>query len=115
MSAPHLTPPTPSTARLLLDSARMRTLQRRIGKLEQLTVASKQEGLLFTLLRAEARFALDTHRCVEILRDGGFVPDRRGLAILDFLSVPSGLDARELERYLREHGDEICSGRAVAK
>jgi hypothetical protein len=92
----------------------MRNLQHRIGKLEQLTVASKQEGLLFTVVRAEARLALDTHRCVEILRDGGFVPAGRGLAILNFLRVPDGLNAQELERYLRNHSDEICNGMAVA-
>jgi hypothetical protein len=93
----------------------MRNLQRRIGRLEDRTAANNQDRLLFTVCRSEVEFALDTHRCVEILRDGGFIPDRCGLAILDFLSVPSGLNAKELERYLRGHGEEICNRRAVAK
>jgi hypothetical protein len=92
----------------------MRTLQRRIGKLEQLTVASKQEGLLFTVERSDVVLALESDRCVEILRECGHVPSRRGLSILNFLRVPDRLNAQELERYLREHGDEICNGRPVA-
>jgi hypothetical protein len=92
----------------------MRTLQRRIGKLEQLTVASKQEGLLFTVERSDIKLALDSNTCVEILRECGHVPSRRGSSVLNFLRVPDGLNALELERYLREHGDEICNGMAMA-
>ncbi len=93
----------------------MRNLQRRIGQLEHRMAADKQDRLLFTLVRTEVEFALDTDRCVEILRDGGFIPAGRGLAILDFLSVPAGLNAKELERHLRDHGEEICNLGAVAK
>jgi hypothetical protein len=93
---------------------RMRTLERRIGKLEQVTVASKQEGLLFTVERSDVVLALDSDRCVEILRDCGHLPSRRGLSLLNFLRVPDDLDAQELERYLRDHGDEICNGMPVA-
>jgi len=35
-------------------------------------------------------------------------PYTPGMLLLDFLDVPHGLSARELESYLREHGEEIC-------
>jgi hypothetical protein len=53
--------------------------------------------------------ALDTDRCVEILGECGFVRTGPGMLLLDLLNVPHGLNARELERYLREHGAEICN------
>jgi hypothetical protein len=31
------------------------------------------------------------------------------MLLLDFLNVPHGLNARELESYLWEHGAEICN------
>jgi hypothetical protein len=53
--------------------------------------------------------ALDTDRCVEILGECGFVRTGPGMLLLDFLNVPHGLNARELESYLQEHGAEICN------
>ena len=60
----------------------MRNLTHRIGKLEQLTVASKEEGLLFTVLRVDIELALDNDTCVETLRECGYVPTGCGLSVL---------------------------------
>ena len=56
-------------------------------------------------------FALDQDRCIEILGESGFLPKTR-FGILSFCGIPDGLNARELEKYLRTNGAQICgSGR----
>jgi hypothetical protein len=51
---------------------------------------------------------LDTDRCVEILSECGYLRTGPATLLLDFLRVPHGLNAKELESYLREFGEEIC-------
>jgi hypothetical protein len=89
----------------------MQNLKRRVGQLERRTIASQEEGLRLVLRRSEVELALDTDRCVEILREGGLVRTGPGISILDLSRVPNGLSAKELERRLRHHGEEICNGR----
>ena len=91
----------------------MQNLKRRVGRLERRTIASQEEGLRLVLRRSDVELALDTDRCVEILREGGFVPTGPGISILDLSRVPDGLSAKELERHLRHHGEEIYKGRAA--
>jgi hypothetical protein len=58
----------------------------------------------------QPELALDTDRCVEILSECEFVLTGPTL-LLDFLRVPDGLNAAQLERHLREHALEICGER----
>jgi hypothetical protein len=50
--------------------------------------------------------ALDQDRCIEILRECGHLPTGPGFGIVNFCEIPEGLNAKELERYLREDGAE---------
>jgi hypothetical protein len=54
--------------------------------------------------------ALDADSCLQILRECGHVPDSR-FAVAFFTKVPDGLNAKETERFLREHGAELFGGR----
>jgi hypothetical protein len=60
------------------------------------------------LIQAGATFSLSTRRCAEILRESGFLPARAAMSLLNLCGVPDDLDAGALERYLRQHGAEIC-------
>ncbi len=84
----------------------MTNLTRRIEKLEQRTGARGQAGLHLFVMQAGAKFALEFGRCAEILNERGFAV---GVSVLDFSRVPHGLDVEELERYMHEHGEEICN------
>jgi hypothetical protein len=85
----------------------MRNLRRRIEQLEQ-AMGAIPEGVQVMLTYEGVELALDFDRCADILTEAGFVGTGPGLSVLDFSRVPHGLSAVELERYLREHGDEIC-------
>ncbi len=87
----------------------MRGIERRLSKLEH-RGARGRTSMNLVLMQAGAKFSLSTRRCVEILREGGFVRWQVGalMSLLDFLGVPAGLDSEALERHLREHGAEIC-------
>ena len=74
----------------------MANLQRRIERLERPDGASKQAGLQLILMQAGATLAMDIDRCVEVLAESGSV--RPGSCVLDFLNIPHGLTAPELER-----------------
>jgi hypothetical protein len=50
--------------------------------------------------------ALDEERCIEILRECGHLPTGPGLGIVSLYEIPDGLNAQELERYLRKDGAE---------
>ena len=76
----------------------MQSLRRRIEHLEHRTGAGTQQGLHLILMRAGA----------EILAECGFLRTGPGVSLQDFSDVPHGLNAAELETYLREHGEEIC-------
>ena len=41
------------------------------------------------------------YRCIEILREGGFLPSNRFVGLY-FCGIPDGLNAQELESYLRK-------------
>jgi hypothetical protein len=75
-----------------------------ISRLEDRIAPHQDEepSLVVVVNRAERELALDNDACVQILEEGGFL---RGPAVrvvrLD--DIPDGLDAAELEKYLREH------------
>ena len=90
----------------------MGNLKRRLEQLERRTGSSGRPGLLFIIARADQpKPALDAQRCAEILRESGHVRNGRHFTLFDFSRVPRDLNARELEIYLREHGDAVLPGR----
>jgi len=84
----------------------MRTVTSRIGKLEdRFRPRNGKPPLLLIVTAAEKRLALDQYRCVQILRECGFLPTGP-VGLVNLAEIPAGLDVEELERYLREHGAE---------
>jgi hypothetical protein len=86
----------------------MRSLMRRIERLERGSAHSNEGGLQMVLMRAGTELALDTQRCVEILRQSGRLKTGPYVSLIQLGHFPPGLNAEELEQHLREHGDEIC-------
>jgi hypothetical protein len=90
----------------------MRTVTRRIDKLEdRLGIGTGKPGLLIVASAAGDGRALDVDACMNILQECGFVPTGPGINMVDLLHLPNGLNAEELEKFLREHGAEICGSR----
>jgi hypothetical protein len=52
-------------------------------------------------------------KCLDILRERGFLPDGPGVSSVDFLHLPVGTNAEKLEWYLRENGAELCGPRGA--
>jgi hypothetical protein len=88
----------------------MRTAIRRIDRLENRLgiAAAKRPCLVVVAARAGCKLALDNDACIEILRESGFLPDGPHFAAVNLLQIPDGLNAKQLERFLRENGAEIC-------
>ena len=59
------------------------------------------------MVTAVVTLALDVNTCVRILRECGFVPTS-GIGIVNLCNIPDGLNADEIETYLRMNGAEIC-------
>jgi len=62
--------------------------------------------MLVRVYRSGQELALDTDTCIEILRECGKLPKGK-CGVVNFLNVPDGLNADELEKFLREHGAGI--------
>lgn len=56
------------------------------------------------LTDAAQKLALDSRTCVQILREAGHLYTTSLSCVVDLGYIPNGLDAAELERYLREYG-----------
>lgn len=86
----------------------MTTMDRRIRKLEdRVWPGNGKPPLLIVVSEAGRALALDEDRCVQILGECGFLP--AGLVGAVHLgNIPKGLNAEELERFLREHGAATC-------
>ena len=58
----------------------------------------------------DRKLALEDEDCVRILRRAGCVPRTKDgyIAWISLNLVPAGLDAVELQDYLREYGAQIC-------
>ena len=88
----------------------MRTVTRRIAKLEdQLGTAQRESPVLLVFSAAASELALDEDRCIEILRECGHLPTRPGFGIVPLYEIPDGLNAQELERYLRKDGAALSA------
>jgi hypothetical protein len=90
----------------------MQSLRRRVERLERGPAHSNEGGLQVVVMRAGMEFALDSNRCVEILRQSGFLQTGPHFPLIRLGDVPPNLNAEELEEYLREHGGEICNASA---
>ena len=91
----------------------MRTITGRIDRLEnRLGIAGGKLKMQVVICRAGWGKALTIDRCTEILRECGFLLDTSGVHVVNFLKIPEDLDARDLERYLRENGADLCGPRA---
>jgi len=89
----------------------MKTVLGRIAELEdRFGTAAGKEPLLLVVCQASRKLALDQDKCIEILRETGFLPTGP-VGLLSFRHVPAGLNAEETEKYLRDHAEEICDPR----
>jgi hypothetical protein len=87
----------------------IRALTRRIDKLEDLLgiAAAKRPCKVWVVRPFGRELALDDDRCLEILRECGFLPNSRSFAIVHLCDIPDGLNAEELKKFLRENGAEL--------
>jgi hypothetical protein len=86
----------------------MSAVARRIRQLEKLS--GPLDGRAFLVVASGVGLALGADDCVEILRERGFVATS-GFVVVDLLKIPSGLNAKETETYLRKNGADLCSPR----
>jgi hypothetical protein len=83
----------------------MKTLERRLDRLEnRLAPQQGRKQFLIILTDARQKLALDSGRCVQILREAGHLDATRLSCVVDLGNIPDGLNAAELEQHLREHG-----------
>lgn len=89
----------------------MRTLTRRIDNLENLLGirAAERPCKVWMVHLVGRELALNDDRCVEILRESGFLPNGRRFAVVQLGHVPDGLNAKKLEEFLRENGEKLCN------
>ena len=80
----------------------MKSTNRRIRTLEDRITPGKPPQLVVVCKAGSEEF-LDTNRCIEILRECGYLPTTP-VGVVNLLDVPDGLNAEELEKFLREHG-----------
>ena len=86
----------------------MSAISKRLCKLEtRFGLGPDTDQLLVVLTLAGRGLALDADACVQILRESGFLP-RGAMGLVNLGKIPNGLNAKETERFLREHGAEIC-------
>ena len=88
-----------------------KAMARRLQLLEDRLGAS---GVSILVVTSCVTLGHDKDRCVEILRECGFVATR-GVVIVDLCKIPKGLNKDEIERYLREHGAELCNSTTSAR
>jgi hypothetical protein len=91
----------------------MRTVARRIAKLEDRFWPGKGKPQLLLVVTAAGRvLALDQERCIQILRECGSLPTGP-VGLVNLGEIPDGLNAEELEKFLRKDGAEICGLRSA--
>jgi len=82
----------------------MKAISKRLCKLEgRFGLGPETEQLLWVACRAGWGLALDQDRCIQILRESGFLPTGP-VGLVNLSQIPDGLNAEELERFLREDG-----------
>jgi hypothetical protein len=82
--------------------AAMKRVERRLDRLEDRLAPQGRNQLLIVVTDARQKLALDSGRCVQILRDAGHLDTTS--CVVDLGYIPDGLNAAELDRYLRAGG-----------
>jgi hypothetical protein len=86
----------------------VKAIARRLRRLEnQLSPTNGKPTLLLFACNAAQELALDDQACKQILRENGFL-STGVVGVIDLTSIPDGLSAEEMERFLRENAAEIC-------
>jgi hypothetical protein len=86
----------------------MKAFDSRIRRLQaRLCPDAGQEQRLWVANIFGRELALDQDRCIKILGECGFLPKTR-FGVLSFCGILDGLNAKELEQYLRRNGAETC-------
>ena len=89
----------------------MRSLKCRVDQLEYRSGGGIHKQRILIWVWGSTRLALPRERIMEILQESGHLPDTsHSVAMVMPLDIPDGLNAEELERYLRERGDELRVG-----
>ena len=70
------------------------------------------EQLLVVVTAADRGLALDQDKCIQILRECGSLPTGP-VGVVNLGQIPRGLNAEELETFLREDGADICGLRGA--
>ena len=84
----------------------MKAIDSRIRRLQsRLCPDNGQPQSLWVTVLAGCELALDLDKCVDILREGGFLPTGR-FGVVSLCGIPDGLNAKELENYLRKNGTQ---------
>ncbi len=84
----------------------MKAIASRIRRLQQrLCPDGGQEQRLWFTSVTGCELVLDLDRCAEILDECGFLPKGR-FCVVNLCGIPDGLNARELENYLRTNGTQ---------
>jgi hypothetical protein len=84
----------------------MKAIDSRIRRLQgRLCPDGGQEQRLWVTTLIGRELALDSDRCVDILGECGFLPAGR-FGIVSLCGIPDGLNAKELEKYLRTYGTQ---------
>jgi hypothetical protein len=94
------------------EQREMRGVTRRIARLERdFGTVDGRPRIRLIVGRADREPALDQDRCIEILDECGHLPTGPEICLVVLGNIPEGLSAAETERYLREHGADLCGGR----
>jgi hypothetical protein len=84
----------------------MKAIDSRIRRLQgRLLPDNGQPQRLWVLTEAGCELALDQDRCIEVLGECGFLPKSR-FGVVNLCGIPDGLNAKELEKYLRTNGTQ---------
>ena len=84
----------------------MKAIDSRIRRLQgRLCPDNGQPQRLWVTVLAGCELALDIDRCVDILGECGFLSAGR-FGVVSLCGIPDGLNARELEKYLRTNGTQ---------
>jgi hypothetical protein len=91
----------------------MKAISKRLCRLEsRFGLGPGTEQLLLVVTAAGRGLALDQDRCIQILRESGFLPTGP-VGVVNLGEIPDGRNAEELERFLRKDGAEICGLRGA--
>ena len=87
----------------------MKAIDRRIRRLQGRLCPDNGQQRLWFMNLVNGELALDLDRCAEILDECGFLPKGR-FCIVNLCGVPDGLNAKQLEKYLRTNGTKTGYG-----